>query len=455
MDASVDPPVYSVTRLNEEVRALLDQAFPLVRVEGEISNLARPRSGHVYFTLKDARAQVRCALFRNRALRLRCVPDNGDQVQLRARIGLYAPRGEFQLIVEHMEPAGDGALQRAFEALKARLGEAGLFDPARKRPIPALPRRIGVVTSATGAAVRDITSVLRRRFPALPVLIYPARVQGDGAAEEIAAAIDLAARRNEVDVLIVGRGGGSLEDLQAFNTEVVAHAVARCQLPVISAVGHEVDIAITDLVADERAATPSAAAERLSPDGAALSRRFAQAGARLEQGLRRAMTARRGELDGLGRRLASQHPGRRMRDRAQRLDELDQRLGRAAHAALVNRSAALGSLAQRLHANPPGRLIAQLATRNAHLEGRLERGMREGLARQRSRLQENSRALDGVSPLATLQRGYAIVQRASDAHILREAGDVAVGERIHARLGRGGLTARVDGHDDEPLGGAS
>ncbi len=444
--------IYSVSRLNQEVRMLLEQAFPLIWVEGEISNLARPRSGHVYFTLKDAESQVRCALFRNRAMRLRFTPENGDQVRLRARIGLYAPRGEYQLIAEHMEPAGDGALQRAFEALKERLGREGLFDPAIKRPIPALPGRIGVITSPTGAAIRDVISVLGRRFPALPILIYPVRVQGEGAAEEIARAIDLADHRDEVDVLVVGRGGGSLEDLQAFNEEVVARAIHRCHLPVISAVGHEVDIAITDLVADERAATPSAAAERLSPDGEALRGTLARGGDRLRQALSRTLGARAETIASLERRLAAQHPGRQLRDRAQRLDELDQRLTRAVQSTLSGRATAVQNLERRLRTNPPSHLIQRLSTHRKHLGQRLERAMQEVIALRRARLQENGRALQGVSPLATLHRGYAIVQKADDGRILREASSVEVGEPIRARLGKGTLVARVEGHgDDAPL----
>lgn len=448
--------IYSVSRLNQEVRMLLEQAFPLIWVEGEISNLVRPRSGHAYFTLKDAESQVRCALFRNRAMRLRFTPENGDQVRLRARIGLYAPRGEYQLIAEHMEPAGDGALQRAFEALKERLGREGLFDPALKRPIPALPKRIGVITSPTGAAIRDVISVLGRRFPALPILIYPVRVQGDGAAEEIASAIDLADLRDEVDVLVVGRGGGSLEDLQAFNEEAVARAIHRCSLPVISAVGHEVDIAITDLVADERAATPSAAAERLSPDGEALSGTLARVVDRLRQALSRTLRTRAETVAGLDRRLAAQHPGRQLRDRAQRLDELDQRRTRAIQTTLSGRSTALRNLDRRLRTHPPSHLIQRLGTHRAHLGQRLERAMREVIALRRARLQENGRALESVSPLATLHRGYAIVQQACDGTILREASSVSVGERIQARLGQGTLLARVEGHDDDtPLTGES
>lgn len=261
--------VYTVSRLNQEVRLLLENVYPLIWVEGEISNLSRPSSGHYYFSLKDQEAQVRCAMFRNTAIRLRFQPKDGMQVLVRARVGLYPARGEFQLIIEHMEDAGDGRLRRAFEELKHKLQREGLFDAARKRPLPVPPRRLGIVTSPTGAAIHDVLTVLRRRFPLLPVLIYPVQVQGEGAAEQIAAAIRLANERKEVDLLLVTRGGGSLEDLWAFNEEVVARAIYASEIPVVSAVGHEVDVTIADLVADQRAPTPSAAAEMISPDAGA------------------------------------------------------------------------------------------------------------------------------------------------------------------------------------------
>ncbi|KAF0281280.1 exodeoxyribonuclease VII large subunit [Spiribacter roseus] len=448
MDSPDARHVYTVSDLNQTVRGLLEQALPLVWVEGEISNLARPRSGHLYFTLKDPDAQVRCALFRNRAMRLRTTPANGDQVRLRARIGLYAPRGEYQLIAEHLEPAGDGALQRAFAELKARLEREGLFDPACKQALPTLPRRIGVITSPTGAAIRDIVSVLRRRFPALPILIYPVAVQGAQATAAIVEAIHRADQRQEVDALIVGRGGGSLEDLQAFNDEAVARAIHACSLPTVSAVGHEVDVTIADLVADERAATPSAAAERLSPDGEALGRRVQQQQARLSKGLSRVLGERRERIHRLTRRLNAQHPGRRLRDRAQRLDELDQRLGRAVRARMAERARHVERVHQRLQAQDPTPRIQRLSDTTDQLARRLDRGVRELITRKRTRVEAQARTLDSLSPLGTLARGYAIVQPRDGQAVIHRATDVAVGDPIRARLREGTLIARVEGHDE-------
>ena len=257
--------IYSVSRLNREARAVLEGGFPLLWVEGELSNLAQPASGHIYFSLKDPAAQVRCAMFRSKRLLLGFKPANHQQVLVRARVGLYEGRGDFQLIVEHMEPAGEGALRLAFERLKQKLAAEGLFDAATKQPLPAMPRQVGLITSPTGAAVRDLLTVLERRFPALPVLIYPAQVQGQSAAAELVAALDLANERAECDILILARGGGSLEDLQAFNDEALARAVHRSAIPVVTGIGHEIDLSIADLVADQRGATPSAAAELVAP----------------------------------------------------------------------------------------------------------------------------------------------------------------------------------------------
>ncbi len=258
--------IYSVSRLAREAKAVLEGGFPMLWIEGEISNFARPSSGHCYFTLKDAYAQVRCALFRGSQRTLACVPKDGMQVVLRARVSFYEGRGEFQLVVEHLEEAGEGVLRRAFEALKNRLALEGMFDVARKKPLPQLPRRIGVITSPRGAVILDIITTLARRFPAIAVLIYPVPVQGDGAAAKIAAALRLAGERRDCDALIIARGGGSLEDLWPFNEEVVARALHECPLPVVSGVGHETDFTIADLVADARAPTPTAAAVMLSPD---------------------------------------------------------------------------------------------------------------------------------------------------------------------------------------------
>ncbi len=438
--------VYTVAQLNREVRELLESGLPLLWLEGEVSNLARPRSGHIYLTLKDDAAQVRCAMFRNRAMLLRTQPENGMQVLVRARVGLYEPRGDYQLIIEHLEEAGDGALRRAFEALKNRLEAEGLFDPARKRPLPALPKRIGVVTSPSGAAVRDILSVLQRRFPAIPVVIYPVQVQGQGAAAEIATAIATANRRGECDVLIVGRGGGSLEDLWAFNEEVVARAIATSEIPVVSAVGHEVDFTIADFVADQRAPTPSAAAELLSPEREVLLSNLQ----RLQQRLRRRMQQRLQEqtrqLAWLAKRLV--HPGRRLQQIGQRLDELEQRLSHAQQRLLQQRRDRLQTAMARLQGRSPWQRLQRLQERHNALDHRLHEAMQQRLRLRHSQLAATARALAAVSPLATLGRGYAIASRYDNQQIIHDANAVNSGERIHVRLHRGGLTCRVEESDE-------
>ena len=394
--------VYSVSRLNREAKLLLEGALPALWVEGELSNFARPSSGHWYFTLKDASAQVRCAMFRTSNQRLRLTPRDGLQVLLRARVSLYEARGEYQLIVEHLEEAGEGALRRRFEELKAKLAAEGLFDSARKRALPRLPRRIGVVTSPTGAAIRDILHVLARRFPAVPVRIYPVPVQGTGAAAEIAAAIRRAGDSGDLDVLIVARGGGSLEDLWAFNEEAVARAIVASRVPVVSGIGHEIDFTIADFAADVRAPTPSGAAELVVPDRGEWLRTLALALERLVRASQRRLRREHERLGWLAGRLERLHPRERLVARMQRLDEL---------------------------------------------EGRLGRTLRERLARAGLRLGAVARTLAAVSPLGTLERGYAIVLGA-DGQVVRAASEVATGSEIRARTARGSLRALVTGRDE-------
>ena len=389
--------IYSVSRLNREARTLLESALPALWVEGELSNVARPSSGHWYFTLKDSAAQVRCAMFRGANARVRLAPRDGLQVLLRARVSLYEPRGDYQLIADFMEEAGEGALRRRFEELKARLAAEGLFDAGVKRPLPRLPRRIGVITSPTGAAIRDILHILKRRFAAVPVVIYPVPVQGAGAGQEIAAALARANARAETDVLILARGGGSLEDLWAFNEEVVARAIRASRIPVVSGVGHEIDFTIADFAADVRAPTPSGAAELVVPDGAEWRRALESARARLGVGVRRGVARSSERLTWLLGRLARVHPRERLARRAQRLDELETRLGRA--------------LGQRL----------QLS---------------------RARLLTATRTLNAVSPLATLERGYSILVTA-DGQLVRAAMQVAPGDTVAARTSRGTVHATV------------
>ena len=329
MEIAANRDIYSVSRLNREVRVLLERGFGSLWLEAEISNLAKPSSGHWYFSLKDAAAQVRCCMFRQRNMLCAFAARDGQKVLVRARIGLYEPRGEYQLVIDHMEDAGLGALKRQFEELSAKLAAEGLFAPERKRALPMLPRRIGVITSPTGAAIRDILHVLARRFPAVPVLIYPVAVQGAAAAAEIAAAVRLAGRRAECDVLILARGGGSLEDLWAFNDEALARAIVASPIPVVSGIGHEIDFTIADFAADVRAPTPSAAAEFVVPDAEEWLASLARLAQRLQRGLLAPVEAQRERLRWLIGRAALVSPAARWRSRSQRLDELEQRMFRA------------------------------------------------------------------------------------------------------------------------------
>jgi exodeoxyribonuclease VII large subunit len=435
--------IFTVSRLNREARELLETSLARLWVEGEISNLARPASGHLYFTLKDAKAQVSCALFRNRALRLRFTPENGTQVLVRAQVSLYEPRGNYQLIIDQMEEAGDGALRRAFEELKTKLYNEGLFDEVKKQPLPDLPRCIGVITSPSGAAIRDVLTVLKRRFPGIPVIIYPTRVQGDGAAEEIVAALRSADKRSDCDVLLLTRGGGSLEDLWPFNEEKVARAVEACSLPVVSAVGHEIDVVITDFVADARAATPSAAAELLSPDMSELGSRLRQLSTRLRQQLTQRLQRRHEQSDWLTRRLHQHHPGRRLEQQAQRLDELEQRLNRTMQQQLVRRQAHLDTASARFRQHHPGRLLEAMESRNQALAQRLKYCINIQVSKYSEKLAVLARALETVSPLATLQRGYSITLAGKDGTVVTDSRRMSPGDKLETRLASGRIISTV------------
>jgi len=441
--AGRDRDIYTVSRLNRETRGLVEGTLGTIWLEGEVSNFLRHGSGHWYFSLKDDTAQVRCAMFRQRNAALGLLPRNGMQVLVRARASLYEPRGEFQLIVDHLEEAGEGELRRRYERLKRDLAAEGLFDTGRKRPLPRLPRQVGVVTSPTGAAIRDILQVLRRRFPAVPVVVYPVPVQGAGAAEAIAAAIRLAGERAEADVLVVGRGGGSLEDLWAFNEEAVVRAIVASPIPVVSAVGHEVDVTLSDLAADLRAPTPSAAAELVVPDAAEWLRALAGTATRLLGAWRRATARRQEGLAWAGRRLVQLHPALRVEQQSQRLDELGSRLDAALQGRLELEGHRLAARRAELVALSPRAQLAALGRRLAVTTARLPAALGHRLARSRDRLGGTVRALNAVSPLATLERGYAIVTRAEDGRLLTDAADAAPGSEIEARLARGRLRARV------------
>lgn len=440
--------VYTVSRLNREARMLLEQGMPMLWIEGEMSNLARPSSGHWYFSLKDGSAQVRCCMFRQRNLLSRCAPRDGLHALARVRVSLYEPRGEYQLIVEHLEDAGEGELRRQFELLKAKLQAEGLFAAERKRPLPPLPQRIGIVTSPSGAAIRDILNVLRRRFPAIPVLIFPVPVQGAGAAEQIARAIRLASARADCDVLVVARGGGSLEDLWAFNHEAVARALAECGIPTVTGIGHEVDFTIADFVADVRAPTPSGAAELVVPD----CRDWVE---RLEAGLRRILACTRRHLQQRGvrhswldRRLAQCHPGIRLAHQAQRLDDFEQRLRLIAVHALEAREARLRNAEYELARCSPIQRLRALLGRRDQLDLRIRSAMRHALQAAQRRAEVVTRALSTVSPLATLERGYAIVTRLPERALVRSSEQVKRGDRIEAWLMKGRVRAVVEEKDE-------
>lgn len=443
-DFSPDRQIYTVSALNRAARGLLEGGLPLLWVEGELSNLARPASGHLYFSLKDANAQVRCALFRNRAGLLRFAPKDGQHVLLRARVSLYEPRGDYQLIVEHMEEAGHGALQRAFEELKARLAKEGLFDAAHKRPLPVAPRCIGIVTSPSGAAIRDILSVIRRRYPVARAIVYPVPVQGEGAGARIAAMLQTASARAECDVLIVSRGGGSLEDLWAFNEEPVARAIYACDIPVISGVGHEIDFTIADFVADARAPTPTGAAELVTPDSREWLRAFAELQARIIQAQVRLLSIGKERLAWCNQRLEQLHPARMLRDRSQRLDELEARLTSNLRLLLHARERRTSDLATRLQQqNPAGRLQTLRASLEA-LRQRLGFAARQRVASIETRLGLAARSLHTVSPLATLERGYAIISDTAENKVITSVAQAHQNQTVRAQLADGNLLARIE-----------
>ncbi|MGB5353815.1 MAG: exodeoxyribonuclease VII large subunit [Woeseia sp.] len=437
----------SVSELNRQAKTLLERGFARVWVEGELSNLARPASGHLYFSLKDASAQIRCAYFRQRQRGPTLGLKDGDQVLALGRVSLYEPRGDYQLIVERLEAAGEGELRRRFELLKRKLAAEGLFDESLKRPLPVLPRAIGVITSPSGAAIRDILTVLRRRFPAVPVVIYPAAVQGDAAPWQLLAALATAVRRAEVDVLIIGRGGGSLEDLWAFNDESLARAIRQSPIPVISAVGHEVDFTIADFVADLRAPTPSGAAELVVPDQAEWQRGLSGIASKLSSLMRRQLEEKSQSLDWLARRLGQCSPAATVARQSERLKN-----SRARIAIAMRQSFSLAERrAERLRARLLRQSPAQKLERNAwqlrNLREQLGRAGQHYVAILQQRLALSARALDSVSPLATLQRGYAIVSEAESNKVIMDASKVVAGTTIRARLARGSLTAIVAKND--------
>lgn len=437
---------YSVSRLNREAKLLLEAGIPPLWLEAEISNLARPASGHLYFTLKDSKAQVRCAMFRSSAARSRVQPENGQQVLVHGRLGLYEARGDYQLVVDKMEAAGEGMLRRAYEQLKDKLESEGLFDSEHKRPIPPFPNCIGVITSSSGAAVRDIVSVLKRRFPAIEVVIYPAAVQGDDAPKQLIAALDRANQRAECDLIICGRGGGSLEDLWAFNNEQLARAIFSSAIPVISAVGHEVDYSIADFVADLRAPTPSAAAELASQDQFDWIEHFNSVEQRLICHVETRLQGLSQRTDWLEKRLRSRSPKQQLELLNQRLNHARYKLNASLPKRLSNTLQTHQNLTTRLLASNPSQRIAHLESRLAAVFAKLQAVTKQALDNRQRRVAISSAQLNAVSPLATLARGYGIVQSANGT-VVSKASQVQSGERIRIRLSEGAVNAEVTDDD--------
>lgn len=441
MTSSKQRKIFTVARLNQEVQSLLERGFGTVWLQAELSNLSTPASGHWYFSLKDSQAQIRCAMFRGRNRYLTFKPTAGDEVLVRGKLGLYAARGDYQLIVEHMEPAGAGKLQAEFERLRQQLSAEGWFSSELKQSLPVLASTIGVVTSATGAALQDVLTVLQRRYPVAKVIVYPTPVQGASAAEHIQAALELANQRVETDVLLLVRGGGSIEDLWCFNDIRVATAIRDSRLPVVSGVGHEIDVTIADLVADQRAATPSAAAELVTPnieqliaDLQAMQRSLAMRWQTVEQ---RAQE----RLNQWQARLQTQHPQRRIEQQQQRIDDMERALQQSLARRIERLRLKTQHAVHRLQANSPQR---QFASRQQQLhlsQERLVSAWQQSLKQQQNRLALASRGLNAVSPLATLDRGYAIVQ--DGEKVIREVSELTLGSEVSTRLGDGSFTSKI------------
>ncbi len=431
--------IISVAELNRRAREFIEAGFPLLWIAGEISNFTRAASGHCYFSLKDATAQVRCVFFRHKAALIDWKPENGMQVEVRALPTLYEARGDFQLTVESVRRSGLGALFEAFERLKRKLEQEGLFETSRRRPIPEFPRSVGVVTSPKAAALRDVLTTLARRMPGIRVVLYPTSVQGEGAGEKIAQAIRTASARRETDVLIVCRGGGSMEDLWAFNEEIVARAIVDCAMPVVSGVGHETDFTIADFVADARAPTPTAAAELVSPNRAELLARLGVLGARLSRDIDRALGTRMQQIDYLGKRLV--HPGERIGAELRHMGHLANRLRSAATHALDASAWNLSGLLQRLRDGLPD-IDAQIA-RQQELRLRLQHGQARVLEQHEARLVKMKANLAHLNPQAVLERGYSIVEK-RDGRIVRSVEQVAAGESLRLRFARGAARTHVE-----------
>lgn len=438
------PHVYSVTEITRDVRAILEAAFEMAWIEGEISNFRQAASGHAYFVLKDDKAQIKCVLFRGQRVGMKFTPEDGDQVLLLGRVTVYEARGDYQVIVEAMEPKGLGALQKAFEQLKEKLAKEGLFDESRKKTLPEVPWKIGVVTSSTGAAIRDMIHVIQRRNPKMSILLYPAKVQGEGAAEEIAKGIEALNKRKDIDVLIVGRGGGSIEDLWAFNEEVVARAIAKSEIPVVSAVGHEIDFTVADFVADLRAPTPSAAAEIVVPKLNDLIADLQYLTNQMIERMEEDIEEYRERLRYLIDRRFFREPRHILETPTQRLDEMVQRLLRGLDQWVLVKRGNVTQTVHRLFQASPAKKIQTLSERHNDLMARLARRMESQIKLKKEKLGGVAKSLDALSPLNVLDRGYSITTSKKTGKAVTSGKDVKKGDTVRIRLAKGQLDATVD-----------
>ncbi|MFT0212501.1 exodeoxyribonuclease VII large subunit [Pseudomonas sp. F1_0610] len=442
----LDRDILSVSQLNQRARHLLEDVFTQVWVEGELSNLARPSSGHIYFTLKDSQAQIRCALFKNNAAKVRNILRDGLAVRVCGRVSIYEGRGDYQMILERLEAAGDGALRLAFEALKTKLDAEGLFAQNHKKVLPSHPQRIGIITSPSGAVIRDMISVFARRAPQVELVLIASPVQGKEATPQLVKALELADNAG-FDALILARGGGSLEDLWCFNEEAIARAIFACKTPIVSAIGHETDVSISDFVADVRAPTPSAAAELLAPDMSHLARQLEMLQSRLERCTRRWLFNQQQRLDYLRSRL--RHPKERLDQQAQRLDDLELRLKRSMQQHLQHNKHSLAHLNSQLQAYHPKRLLPAYHANVQQLDQRLNSALSRVIAHKQQMLAAKVQTLQAFSPLNTLSRGYSILLDAQGKSV-QDAHTVTVGQRLTAHLAKGSIAVEVCTTDESP-----
>lgn len=436
--------IYSVSQLNRETKDLLAIHFSSIQVEGEISNLSQPSSGHIYFSLKDSRAQIRCAMFKSQLRRLNFSPKNGEQVVISAQVSLYEARGDYQLIVNKMQQAGEGGLQLAFEQLKSKLLAEGLFDQNIKQPIPSLPKNIGVITSPSGAAIHDILSVLKRRFPAIPVIIYPTAVQGGAAKFEISRAIETANQHNQVDVILLARGGGSIEDLWSFNEESVARAIVKSEIPIISGIGHEVDFTIADFVADLRTPTPSAAAEHAAPSQQSWLENFQAIEYQLLQIIHRRLSQSRQSTQWLNKRLQQQHPGQQYQRHAQTLDLLELRLRRIIQSKINDEKSIIANQHNLLHRHNPANRIIRYQEQLQYLKNRFNRSILAKIDKLKRKQYTVIQTLNAISPLATLERGYSITSAPKSSAIISSSQQLSLGDKIKTRFAKGHIISQIE-----------